>query len=220
MTSEKAKVTTSEKEQPAGHGPGKSIEKFDRKLRLGDASNLNKRNGESQNSHSVSPSPHHKAKHKNREIWKSRTARRGRSRFSPSLNMACHVEIERGLRKHRRTHYGESEVSSNLRHTHTHTHTHFRVPDQQKGTSENEVPGFVGAFTQTHINTRLVVPHRAADEDERNTHAPTKPREASTDIREGGSNNKQKLKGEKLVTTSEKGQPDGHGPGRSIEKFD
>ena len=107
-------VTTSEKGQPAGHGPGKSIEKFDRKFRLGDASNLNKRNGESQNSHSVSPSTHHTATHKNREIWKSRTARRGRSRFSPSLNMACHVEIERGLRKHRRTHYGESEVSAGV----------------------------------------------------------------------------------------------------------
>ena len=99
-------VITSEKGQPAGHGPGRSIEKYDRNFRLGDASNLNKRNGESQNSHSVSPSPHHKAKHKNREIWKSRTARRGRSRFSPSLNMACHVENERGLQKHRRTHYG------------------------------------------------------------------------------------------------------------------
>ena len=39
--------------------------------------------------------------------------------------------------------------------------THFRVPGQEKGTSENEVPGFVGAFTQTHINTRLVVTDRA-----------------------------------------------------------
>ena len=34
-------VTISENKQPAGHGPGKSIEKFDRKFRLGDASNLN-----------------------------------------------------------------------------------------------------------------------------------------------------------------------------------
>ena len=33
---------------PAGHGPGKSIEKFDTKFRQGDAANLNKRNGESQ----------------------------------------------------------------------------------------------------------------------------------------------------------------------------
>ena len=39
--------------------------------------------------------------------------------------------------------------------------THSRVPGQEKGTSENEVPGFVGAFTQTQINTRLVVPDRA-----------------------------------------------------------
>ena len=42
-----------------------------------------------------------------------------------------------------------------------HSLTHFRVPGQEKGTSENEVPGFVGAFTQTHINTRLVVTDRA-----------------------------------------------------------
>ena len=107
-------VTTSEKEQPAGHGPGRSIENFNRKLRRGAASNLDKRNGEAQNSNSVSPSSHHTAAHKNREIWKSRTARRGRSRFSSSCNMACHVENERGLRKHRRTHYGESEVSAGV----------------------------------------------------------------------------------------------------------
>ena len=108
-------VTKSEKGQPAGHGPGKSIEKFDTKFRQGDAANLNKRNGESQNSDSVSTSSHHTATQKNdRENWKSRTARRGRSRFSPSLNMACHVEIERGLRKHRRTHYGESKVSAGV----------------------------------------------------------------------------------------------------------
>ena len=107
-------VPTSEVEQPAGHGPGKSIKSFDRKLRRGAASNLDKRNGEVQNSNSVSPSSHHTAAHKNREIWKSRTARRGRSRISPSFNMACHVEIERGLRKHQRTHYGESEVSAGV----------------------------------------------------------------------------------------------------------
>ena len=41
------------------------------------------------------------------------------------------------------------------------TEAQFRVPGQEKGTSENEVPGFVGAFTQTHINTRIVVPDRA-----------------------------------------------------------
>ena len=41
------------------------------------------------------------------------------------------------------------------------TEAQFRVPGQEKGTSENEVPGFVGAYTQTHINTRLVEPDRA-----------------------------------------------------------
>ena len=54
-----------------------------------------------------------------------------------------------------------------------------------------------------------------------NTHtrAPTKPRKASTYIRACGSSIKQKLKGEKLKTASEKGQPAGHEPGKSIEKF-
>ena len=93
---------------------GKSLEKLVRKFRLGAASNLNKRNGEAQNMNSVIPSSQHTAAHKNREIWKSRTARRGRSRFSPSFNMACHVENERGLRKHQRTHYGESEMSAGV----------------------------------------------------------------------------------------------------------
>ena len=102
------------------------------------------------------------------------------------------------------------------------SHTHFRVPGQEKGTSENEVPGFVGAFTQTHINTRLVVPDRARRMrmSETHTHASTKPRKASTYIRVCGSSIKQKLEGEKLVTTSEKKQPAGDGPGKSIEKFE
>ena len=83
---------------PAGHGPGKSIEKFGRKFRPGAASNLNKRNGDAQYSNSVIPSSHHTAAHKNREIWKSRTARRGRSSFSPTLNTAC---IPQSLTKNR-----------------------------------------------------------------------------------------------------------------------
>ena len=75
-------------------------------------------------------------------------------------------------------------------------------------------------YTNPHKHMTTTNGSRALDEDKRNTHAPTKPREASTDIRECGSNIKQKPKGKKLVTTSEKGQPAGHGPGKSIEKFD
>ena len=67
--------------------------------------------------------------------------------------------------------------------------SHFRVSCHEKGTSENKVPGFVGAFKQTHKNARLVVRLcgcaiptygcslstsntglRASDEDQRNTH--------------------------------------------------
>ena len=34
--------------------------------------------------------------------------------------------------------------------THTHTHTHFQVQGLEKGVSENEAPGPVGAYTTTH----------------------------------------------------------------------
>ena len=40
-------------------------------------------------------------------------------------------------------------------HTHTHTHTHFRVQGLEKGVSENETPGPVGAHTHTHTHTQL-----------------------------------------------------------------
>ena len=39
-------------------------------------------------------------------------------------------------------------------------HRHFRVSCQEKGTSENKVPGFVGAFTHTHTTVRLTVCHK------------------------------------------------------------
>ena len=38
-------------------------------------------------------------------------------------------------------------------HTHTHTHTHFQVQGLEKGVSENEAPGPVGAYTTTHNDT-------------------------------------------------------------------
>ena len=42
-----------------------TLRKFERKFRLGAASNFNKRNGEAQNSNLVSPSSHHTAARKN-----------------------------------------------------------------------------------------------------------------------------------------------------------
>ena len=60
-------MTTSKKKEPAGHGGG-SIEKSDRKFRRGDATKLNKTNGESPNSHPVSTSLDRPATRKNREI--------------------------------------------------------------------------------------------------------------------------------------------------------
>ena len=40
-----------------------------------------------------------------------------------------------------------------LTHTLTHTHTHFQVQGLEKGVSENEAPGPVGAYTTTHNDT-------------------------------------------------------------------
>ena len=40
-----------------------------------------------------------------------------------------------------------------LKIAHTHTHTHFQVQGQEKGVSENEAPGPVGAYTTTHLGS-------------------------------------------------------------------
>ena len=45
------------------------------------------------------------------------------------------------------------------RHTHTHTHTHFQVQGLEKGVSENEAPGPVGAYTTTHNDTITLMPN-------------------------------------------------------------
>ena len=42
---------------------------------------------------------------------------------------------------------------------HTHTHTHFQVQGLEKGVSENEAPGPVGAYTTTHNITPTLVPN-------------------------------------------------------------
>ena len=43
--------------------------------------------------------------------------------------------------------------------THTHTHTHFQVQGLEKGVSENEAPGPVGAYTTTHNDTITLMPN-------------------------------------------------------------
>ena len=40
-----------------------------------------------------------------------------------------------------------------------HTHTHFQVQGQEKGVSENEAPGPVGAYTTTHNDTITLMPN-------------------------------------------------------------
>ena len=41
----------------------------------------------------------------------------------------------------------------------THTHTHVRVQGLEKGVSENEAPGPVGAYTTTHNDTITLMPN-------------------------------------------------------------
>ena len=105
--------------------------------------------------------------------------------------------------------------------THTHTHTHTSKSQVSKKVPPRRGTGHRRCVeTNPHKHTSTTTGSRASDEDERNTHAPTKPRNASTYIRVCGSSIKQKLKVEKLVTTSEKKQPAGHGPVKSIKKFE
>ena len=44
-------------------------------------------------------------------------------------------------------------------HTHTHTYTHFQIQGLEKGVSENEAPGPVGAYTTTHNDTITLMPN-------------------------------------------------------------
>ena len=44
-------------------------------------------------------------------------------------------------------------------HTITHTHTHFQVQGLEKGVSENEAPGPIGACTTTHNDTITLMPN-------------------------------------------------------------
>ena len=94
-----------------------------------------------------------------------------------------------------------------FQHTHTHTHTHFQVQGLEKGVSENEAPGPVGAYTTTHNDTITLMPnliHRISFTElkfecrtrvaegtsagrstlrHNRTHAPTGPRRARTYMR-------------------------------------
>ena len=90
---------------------------------------------------------------------------------------------------------------------HTHTHTHFQVQGLEKGVSENEAPGPVGAYTTKHNGTITLMPtliHRISFTEPKfecrtrvaegtsadrstlthsRTHAPTGPRRARTYMR-------------------------------------
>ena len=41
----------------------------------------------------------------------------------------------------------------------THTHTYFQVQGLEKGVSENEAPGPIGAYTTTHNDTITLMPN-------------------------------------------------------------
>ena len=100
-------------------------------------------------------------------------------------------------------------------------HTYFQVSGYEKGTAKRGTGLRRCVYTNPHQHT-TTTGRRASDEDERNTHThtPTKPRKVGTYICVEVSSIKQKLKGEKLVTTSENKQPAGHGPGKRSEKFE
>ena len=53
-----------------------------------------------------------------------------------------------------------------LKRRHTHTHIHFQVQGLEKGVSENEAPGPVGAYTTSYNNTQR---HKNIDAD---SHSP------------------------------------------------
>ena len=101
----------------------------------------------------------------------------------------------------------ESKLLTATQRTHTHTHTHFQVQGLEKGVSENEAPGPVGAYTTTHNDTITLMPnliHRISFTElkfecrtrvaegasagrstlrHNRTHAPTGPRRARTYMR-------------------------------------
>ena len=57
------------------------------------------------------------------------------------------------------TGFSERCKSHNHKKTHTHTDTHFQVQGLEKGVSENEAPGPVGAYTTTHNDTITLMPN-------------------------------------------------------------
>ena len=68
------------------------------------------------------------------------------------------------LSKHTHTHTSKSQVTKKVPRTHahtfeTHTHTHFQVQGLEKGVSENEAPGPIGAYTTTHNDTITLMPN-------------------------------------------------------------
>ena len=57
---------------------------------------------------------------------------------------------------------GSEAAGNQCEQSYTHTHTHFQVQGLEKGVSENEAPGPVGAYTTTHNNTPTPMPDRCA----------------------------------------------------------
>ena len=55
--------------------------------------------------------------------------------------------------------WGSNVWGEQVSDTHTHTHTHFQVQGLEKGVSENEAPGPIGAYTTTHNDTITLMPN-------------------------------------------------------------
>ena len=72
-------------------------------------------------------------------------------------------------------HHQSIKIAAHTSHTQlmTHTHTHFQVQGLEKGVSENEAPGPVGAYTTTHNDTITLMPnliHRISFTEHTHTH--------------------------------------------------
>ena len=122
-------------------------------------------------------------------------------RFSATSPSSTKTSWHIALPVHRLTIF--SHIARRHTYTNTHTHTHFQVQGLEKGVSENEAPGPVGAYTTTHNDTTILkqnhihrteirtsrariaegVPAGCASLRHNRTHAPTGPRKARTYMR-------------------------------------
>ena len=76
---------------------------------------------------------------------------------APTRDNASHTGAHTQVRTHTHTHRcAHTGAHTQVR---THTHTHTQVQGLEKGVSENEAPGPIGAYTTTHNDTITLMPN-------------------------------------------------------------